>query len=37
VEQGTGKRFQIDRSGAQPSFFVSPDDAGGIWIEFVQL
>jgi hypothetical protein len=37
VEQGTGKHFQIDRSGAQPTFLVSPDDAGGIWIEFVQL
>jgi hypothetical protein len=37
VEQGAGKRFQIDRSGAQPTFLVSPDDAGGIWIEFVQL
>ena len=37
VEKGTGKHFQIDRSGAQPAFLVSPGDAGGIWIEFVQL
>jgi hypothetical protein len=36
VEKGTGKHFQIDRSGAQPAFLVSPEDAGGIWIEFVQ-
>jgi hypothetical protein len=37
AEQGTRKHFEIDRSGAQPTFLVSPQDAGGIWIEFVQL